>query len=204
MAQSAKERVYAAAEQISAERPPTVSAVREAASVSMADASRYLKQWKQEAAEATAAVIATPGAITDQAAKLAGTIWNQAVQLAAEEHQTARAAWDAEKTELTKEIEDLVAAADQAEADHRRKAEAAATALTAAEERATAAEESAHTAERQATETAAENGRLREELAAAQATITSTQAAMDAIVARLGNTDTNRKNQRPNSDDRHE
>lgn len=192
MAQSAKARVYAAAEDITTEKPPTVSAVREAASVSMADASRYLKQWKRETAEATAAVAATPGAITDQAAKLAGSIWNQAVKLAAEEHQGARTAWETEKADLTKEIEDLAAAADEAEAAHVKDSEAAAAQLAAAEERANAAEQKARTAGQESADSAAENARLREDLAAARATIESTQTAMDAIVARLPTTETGR------------
>ena len=82
--------MYAAAEHISAERAPTVSAVREAAAVSMADASRYLKQWKQEQATATAAVVAAPGTVTDQAAKLAGTLWTEAVKLAGEDHRPSK------------------------------------------------------------------------------------------------------------------
>ncbi len=48
MAQSVKDRVYAAAERISAERRPTVSTVRAAAGVSNADATRYLKEWSEE------------------------------------------------------------------------------------------------------------------------------------------------------------
>ncbi|MET3810827.1 hypothetical protein ABIB14_001935 [Arthrobacter sp. UYEF3] len=45
MTQSVKDRVYAAAEKISAERRPTVSTVRAAAGVSNADAIRYMKEW---------------------------------------------------------------------------------------------------------------------------------------------------------------
>lgn len=52
MNSSIKDRVYAAAEQISVERNPTVSTVREVAGVSNADAGRYLKQWREEKAAA--------------------------------------------------------------------------------------------------------------------------------------------------------
>ena len=44
--QSVKDRVYAAAGRISAEKNPTVATVREAAGVSNADAGRYLKEWR--------------------------------------------------------------------------------------------------------------------------------------------------------------
>ncbi|WP_035780006.1 DNA-binding protein, partial [Arthrobacter sp. H14] len=119
MAESSKERVYAAAARIGADRVPTVTAVREAAGVSMADASRYLRQWKEDAVAATAAVVAAPGALTDQAQKLAGTIWAEAVRLAGEDHRAAQAAWEAEKKALGQEIDELVTAADSAEAQHR-------------------------------------------------------------------------------------
>jgi hypothetical protein len=45
---SVKDRVFAAAEQISAERRPTVSTVRALAGVSNAGATRYLKEWSEE------------------------------------------------------------------------------------------------------------------------------------------------------------
>ena len=186
MAESAKDRVYVAAEHISAEQTPTVSAVREAAAVSMADASRYLKQWKQEQATATAAVVAAPGTITDQAAKLAGTLWAEAVKLAGEDHRAVQAVWEAEKTELSAEVDELVTAADAAEAAHRKETDAAAQALTAAEERVAAAERRAEAAQQANAEAETENGRLREQLAAAGATATSVQTAMDAVLARIG------------------
>lgn len=186
MAESAKDRVYAAAEHISAERAPTVSAVREAAAVSMADASRYLKQWKQEQATATAAVVAAPGAVTDQAAKLAGTLWAEAVKLAGEDHKVVQAVWEVEKAEFSAEVDELVTAADVAEAAHRKETDTVTHALTAAEERAATAERKAGTAQQVTAEAEAENGRLREQLAAAQATATSVQTAMDAVLARIG------------------
>ncbi|WP_051442208.1 DNA-binding protein, partial [Arthrobacter sp. H14] len=136
MAQSGKERVYAAAERIGAERAPTVTAVREAAGVSMADASRFLRQWKDEAAAATAAVVAAPGALTDQAQKLAGTIWAEAVRLAGEDYRAAQAVWEAEKEALGQEIEEMVTAADGVEAEHRTGLEAAGVARAEASARA--------------------------------------------------------------------
>ncbi|GAC1381127.1 MAG: hypothetical protein NVSMB43_22400 [Pseudarthrobacter sp.] len=60
MTLSVKDRVYAAVEQISAERRPTVSTVRAAAGVSNADATRYLKEWTEEKQAAGGQVAATP------------------------------------------------------------------------------------------------------------------------------------------------
>ncbi|WP_028268106.1 DNA-binding protein [Arthrobacter sp. MA-N2] len=69
MTSSVKDRVYAAAEQISAERRPTVSTVRAAAGVSNADATRYLKEWTEEKQAASGQVAATPAALLEQAAQ---------------------------------------------------------------------------------------------------------------------------------------
>ncbi|MDJ0358397.1 DNA-binding protein [Paenarthrobacter sp. PH39-S1] len=65
--QSVKDRVYAAAERISATTNPTVATVREAASVSNADAGRYLKEWRAERDSAGSKIAATPPIITEQA-----------------------------------------------------------------------------------------------------------------------------------------
>ena len=78
--QSVKDRVYAAAERISAERNPTVATVREAAGVSNADATRFLKEWRAERDSAGSKIAATPAAITEQALRLAGTVWEEAVR----------------------------------------------------------------------------------------------------------------------------
>ena len=117
MASSAKDRVFAAAEQISAERRPTVSTVRAAAGVSNADATRYLKEWTEEKQAAGGQVAATPPAILEQAARLAGAVWAEASSGAQERHAAAEALWAREKKELTEEVAELVADLDTVTAD---------------------------------------------------------------------------------------
>ncbi|MFK4637133.1 DNA-binding protein [Paenarthrobacter histidinolovorans] len=116
MTQSAKDRVYAAAEQISAERRPTVSTVREAAKVSNADATRFLKEWNEEKQAAGGRVAATPPALLEQAARLAGAIWAEASTAAAERHAAIEATWTQERREKDEEIRELGADLDKATA----------------------------------------------------------------------------------------
>lgn len=117
MTLSVKDRVYAAAEQISAERRPTVSTVRAAAGVSNADATRYLKEWTEEKQAAGGKVAAAPPALLEQAARLAGACWAEASALAAERHAAVEAAWAQERKDKDQEIAELVADLDKASAD---------------------------------------------------------------------------------------
>jgi chromosome segregation ATPase len=114
---SAKDRVFAAAEQVSAERRPTVSTVRAAAGVSSADATRYLKEWNEEKQAAGGQVAATPPAILEQAARLAGAVWAEASSAALERHAAVEERWVREKKELTEEVAELVADLDTVTAD---------------------------------------------------------------------------------------
>lgn len=117
MTSSVKDRVYAAAEQISADRRPTVSTVRAAAGVSNADATRYLKEWTEEKQAAGGQVAATPAALLEQAARLAGACWAEASALAAERHTAVEAVWAQERKDKDQEIAELVADLDKAAAD---------------------------------------------------------------------------------------
>jgi chromosome segregation ATPase len=116
MTLSVKDRVYAAAEQISAERRPTVSTVRAAAGVSNADATRYLKEWSEEKTAAGGQVAATPAALLEQAARLAGACWAEASALADGRHAAAEAAWAQERKDLNLEVAELVADLDKVNA----------------------------------------------------------------------------------------
>ena len=114
---SVKDRVYAAAEQISAERRPTVSTVRAAAGVSNADATRYLKEWSEEKRAAGGQVAAAPAVLLEQAARLAGACWAEASTLADARHAAVEKAWLQEKKDLTVEVAELVADLDRVSAE---------------------------------------------------------------------------------------
>ncbi|KRE76623.1 DNA-binding protein [Arthrobacter sp. Soil761] len=114
MITSVKDRVFAAAEQISAERRPTVSTVRAAAGVSNADATRYLKEWNEEKLAAGGRVAATPPALLEQATRLAAGCWAEASAQAAEQHAAVETVWVQERKDKDQEISELVADLDKA------------------------------------------------------------------------------------------
>jgi len=185
VALSVKDRVFAAAEQISAERRPTVSTVRAAAGVSNADATRYLKEWTEEKQAAGGQVAATPPSILEQAARLAGAVWAEASSLATERHQAAEEVWAREKKELNEEVAELVADLDAVTAE---KESATAELATQIEElkrqlgvnieqleQARAAEQEATSAATAATTRAA----------AAEARAEALQEAHDSLLARI-------------------
>ncbi|MFQ4149741.1 DNA-binding protein [Arthrobacter sp. LAPM80] len=91
--QSVKDRVYAAAERISTTGNPTVATAREAAGVSSAEAGRYLNEWRAERDSAGSKIAATHTTIAEQALRLAGAVWEEAVRTATAEHAVIQNAW---------------------------------------------------------------------------------------------------------------
>ncbi|MFJ6281325.1 DNA-binding protein [Arthrobacter subterraneus] len=187
---SPKERVYAAAERISAERNPTVSSVREAAGVSNADATRHLKAWREEKAAAGSHIAATPQPVLEQAARLAGSVWADAVALAAEQHAAVEARWRQESQDKDTELAELVADLDRITTEHATETAALKAELTAATERATAADARAAQAEETAAAARAETGTLANDLAAARARAETLQQTHDALIQRITPEDT--------------
>lgn len=185
MTLSVKDRVFAAAEQISAERRPTVSTVRAAAGVSNADATRYLKEWAEEKQAAGGRVAATPAALLEQAARLAGACWAEASTLADERHAAAEAVWTQEKKDLSLEISELVADLDTVSAEKDSVVTELTTRITGLESQMTVMEgelDQARTAEQKALkDTAAVETRL----AAAEARADTLQKAHDALLQRI-------------------
>ncbi|MHA7177940.1 DNA-binding protein [Arthrobacter sp. Sr24] len=187
--QSVKDRVYAAAERISAEKNPTVATVREAAGVSNADATRFLKEWRTERDSAGSKIAATPATITEQALRLAGTVWAEAVHTATAEHAIIEKAWRDEKAHKDREINELATDLDTAARTHQEtvkelKTQAEESDQAARDNAAAAAEarEQLTLAARLHAEATAE---LKSQLAEARATITTLQNTQDALIARI-------------------
>jgi hypothetical protein len=182
---SVKDRVFAAAaaaaEQISAERRLTVSTVRAAAGVSNADATRYLKEWVEEKQAAGGQVAATPAAILELAARLAGACWAEATAAANERHAAAEAVWAQEKKDLNEEVAELVTDLDKATTEK----ESAVAELTARipelEHLSAAAAEQLEQARSAGAETAAAWARA----AAVEARAGALQEAHDALLQRI-------------------
>jgi chromosome segregation ATPase len=185
MALSVKDRVFAAAEQISAERRPTVSTVRAAAGVSNADATRYLKEWAEEKQVAGGQVAATPAVLLEQAARLAGACWAEASAVANERHAAAEAVWVQERKDLNLEVAELVADLDRVSAGK----DSAVTELTARigamETDVAAAGEQLAQARAAAQEAAREVSAAGTRLAAAEARADALQKAHDALLQRI-------------------
>lgn len=185
VALSVKDRVFAAAEQISAERRPTVSTVRAAAGVSNADATRYLKEWVEEKQSAGGQVAATPAGILEQAARLAGACWAEASAAANERHAAAEGLWAQEKKNLNEEVAELVSDLDKVTAE-KDSAVAELTARIAELERRSIAVaeqlEQARAAEREA---AAAASAAATRAAAAEARAGALREAHDALLQRI-------------------
>ncbi|WP_035764711.1 DNA-binding protein [Arthrobacter sp. H20] len=182
---SARDRVFAAAEKISAERNPTVSSVREAAGVSNADATRYLKAWREESAVAGSRVAAVPQPLLEQAARLAGSVWADAVALAAEQHAALEARWVKEGQDKDTELAELVADLDRITNENKAEAAALNTELAAAVTRAEDAERRVHQAEAAAVSARTDAGTLATDLAAARARADTLQQSHDALIQRI-------------------
>lgn len=186
---SSMERVYAAADTIGAERNPTVASVRELAGVSNADATRFLKQWREEKQNAGSAIAAAPAALVEQAARLAGGLWVEASRLAAESHAALEREWAEARAHQERELGELVADLDAANAAHateitRLGDEAGRLEAAAAESREAAAAAAAELAAARA-EIAAAIVQLRAELSEAHGTITALQTTQAALIARI-------------------
>ncbi|WP_211880853.1 DNA-binding protein [Pseudarthrobacter albicanus] len=185
MTESVKDRVYAAAEKISAERRPTVSTVRAAAGVSNADATRYLKEWSDERQAAGSQLAATPATLLEAAARLAGTAWAEASGLADARHASVEATWAQERKDRDAEIAELVADLDRLTEEKDTAVSALATRVE--ELQGQLAVLAAEVEESRATEraVAAEAAETATKLAAADARDTAMQAAYEALLARI-------------------
>lgn len=187
--QSVKDRVYAAAGRISATGNPTVATVREAAGVSNADAGRYLKEWRAERDSAGSKIAATPPTVTEQALRLAGTMWEEAVRTATSEHAIIEKAWRDETVHKDREINELATDLDTAAGTHTevvRELQAQIDAANqAARDNAATAAEAREQLNLEARQHAEETAELKNQLAEARATITTLQQTQDALIARI-------------------
>ncbi|NVM96071.1 DNA-binding protein [Arthrobacter wenxiniae] len=182
---SSKSRVYAAADKISAERSPTISTVRELAGVSNADATRYLKEWRDDRLAAAGKIAAAPPSVTELAARMAGTVWAEAAAAADARHAEVEKAWSGERDNKDREIQELARELDRLTAELKSEKESALRRLDecAATAEGRAREITALAAELAAA-TAAANS-LTTDLATARATVDTLRATQDALIARI-------------------
>ena len=86
--------------------------------MSNANAGRYLKEWHAERDSAGSKVAATPATVTEQALRLDGTVWEEAVPTATAEHAVIEKAWRDEKAHRDREINELATDLDTTARTH--------------------------------------------------------------------------------------
>ena len=157
--------------------------------MSNADATRFLKEWRTERDSAGSKIAATPTTITEQALRLAGTVWEEAVRAATAGHAIIEKAWRDEKAHKDREINELAVYLDTATGAHReamRELQARIEeANQAARDNAAAAAEAREQLTLAASKSADEVAGLKSQLAEARATITTLQKTQDALIARI-------------------
>ena len=129
--------------------------------------------------------IATPQPLLDQAARLAGSVWADAVALAAEQHAALEARWVKEGQDKDTELAELVADLDRITSENNAQAAALNTELAAAVTRAEDAEGRARQAEAAAERSRSDAGALANDLAAARARADTLQQSHDALIQRI-------------------
>jgi hypothetical protein len=177
----AEERVHDAAGEIEREGgKPTVATVRELAGVNNADATRFLRGWRERQASSGATIAALPPGLIDQSQRVAGLMWAEASSLASASHSAVEREWRAQAALHEQEIAELVenldaadqarAAAAEAHASQRAALEAELEQARTAETHATAELQKANQAqaemEKQLVEARTANETLRETLGA--------------------------------------
>jgi colicin import membrane protein len=110
-----RERILNAAqtlfEQAGRKDLPTVDAVRKLSKTNMNDASAIMKEWRRlQIVSASAAVVSVPERVSQASAAALSTLWTEAQELANESLNVAQAAWDAERAEAEKLRVELSAA----------------------------------------------------------------------------------------------
>jgi chromosome segregation ATPase len=187
---TSKARVYRAADAVDTEgRKVTVTAVREAASVSNADATRFLREWREDRAKSGSAMAAMPPKLVEQAQRIAADLWREVSTEANAAHDEAQRAWELRRAEQDAELDALGQQLDEANEEAAASARARDEALLVlTKERDDAV--LAATAAREELDTATEAFRatqasLHEQLAEARGRVTALEATQQALLERI-------------------
>lgn len=87
-------RVYAAIDDLQRDgEKPTVANVRSRAGVNNADATRYLREWREGKASSGATIAALPASLVEQSQRVVGLMWAEAVATAAASHAALEQEW---------------------------------------------------------------------------------------------------------------
>lgn len=136
-----------------------------------------------------AKIAATPAIITEQALRLAGTVWEEAVRTATAEHAVIEKAWREESAHKDREVNELATDLDAAARTHEETVKElrvqVGEANQAARDNAAAAAEAREQLALEARKHADEVAGLKRRLAEARATAATLQQTQDALIARI-------------------
>ncbi|WP_461473285.1 DNA-binding protein, partial [Microbacterium sp. HJ5] len=179
-------RVHTAADEIEREGgKPTVATVRERAGVNNADATRYLREWREGRAASGATIASLPPALIEHSQRVAGLMWAEASQLAGAAHAAVEREWYEQTALQTQEIAELVVnldAADLAAKEAAGKHAAEKADLEAALD--AAAAETAHV-RAELREVREERATLEKQIIEERAAAQALRATIDALIARI-------------------
>ena len=157
--------------------------------MSNADATRFLKEWRTERDSAGSKIAATPATVTEQALRLAGTVWEEAVRTATAGHAIIEKAWRDEKAHKYREINELAADLDTAARTHEETVKELNARIEeanhAARDNAATATEAREQLSFTTRKHAEDSAELQRQLAEARATIKTLQQTQDALIARI-------------------
>ncbi|TFD12875.1 KfrA protein [Cryobacterium sp. TMT1-2-2] len=183
---STEARINTAADDIEREGgKPTVASVRERAGVNNADATRYLRGWREGRASSGATIAALPAALVEQSQRVAGLMWTEASSLASASHAAVEREWRAQAATFEVEIAELVENLDEADRSASATAEAHTSERAAhdAELLLARTDEARAKAELQAAEQA--KVELEKEFAEERATSQTLRETLAALIARI-------------------
>lgn len=183
-------RVYAAADEIERDGgKPTVASVRERAGVNNADATRYLRQWREGRAASGATIAALPAALVEHSQRVAGLMWAEASQLAGAAHAAIEREWREQKALQEKEIAELVENLDAADRAAAAAAEKYATEKAALEAEVEAARAEAAAAVAELEQKRHENAELEKQIIEERSAAQVLRTTIDALIARIPSSD---------------
>lgn len=115
---TSRARVFRAADAIAGEgRKVTVTVVRESAGVNNADATRFVREWREDRAKAGSVMAAVPSKLVEQSQRMAADLWAEVSTEANAAHEEVQRGWELRRAEQEAELDALGQQLDEANND---------------------------------------------------------------------------------------
>lgn len=164
---------------------PTVVTVRARAGVNNADATRFLRSWREAKRAADTTISSLPESLVDQTMRAAALMWAEASQVAGVAHAAIEREWREKSALQEQEISELVERLDAVEREAADAADKHAAAMDAAETTLEAARAENAQALSELQDARHRTAELEKQLGEERASAQATQRAYDALIARL-------------------